>query len=76
MPNAGPTSAVCQAQEAQQTELASSTVLPQVKEAALKAAAAWSRQGVDARSREARERERINRAKLAQAVKLSDHTGV
>jgi hypothetical protein len=76
MPSIGPTSALCLAQEASLTALASSTNLPQVRMSALSSAAAWKKQSVEALSRERREVERLDRTKQAQAVLLSDYTVV
>lgn len=70
MSSGGPSSALCRVKEAQQSALAESTKVPQVRTAALLAAAAWNEQAVVARAREVQGRARANQARLAQAIKI------
>ena len=71
-----PTSKICLAQEALQRDRAAATNLPSVKALAEQAAGVWSAQAEAARVREAREVARLNRVKLAQAVKPVDDDGI
>ncbi|MGK6319465.1 hypothetical protein [Sphingomonas sp. DT-204] len=65
-----PSSTMCRAQEAQQRELASNAVLPNVRRIATLAAAAWAKEALAADKREERRRLRRLDAGAAPAPRL------